>query len=91
MTETEEVRRKRLAMRAWRRGTKEMDLLLGGYADAHLPRMAAPELDAFEALLAEQDQDLLAWATGQAPAPAVHAELLARVTDLARVRRSASN
>ena len=43
MTETPEVRLKRLRIRAWRRGTKEMDLILGGYADAHLDRMDASE------------------------------------------------
>ena len=44
MTETPEARLKRLRMRSWRRGTKEMDLILGPWADARLPAMADDEL-----------------------------------------------
>lgn len=70
--ESHEHRLKRLKIRAWRRGIKEMDLVIGGYADAHLATMSVPELDAFEALMDEQDQDLLSWATGQSETPAHH-------------------
>ncbi|MBU2868493.1 succinate dehydrogenase assembly factor 2 [Pacificibacter marinus] len=69
-TETHEHRLKRLKIRAWRRGIKEMDLLIGGYADAHLALMTPQELDDFEMLMSEHDQDLLAWATGQHAVPA---------------------
>jgi antitoxin CptB len=55
------VRLKRLRMRSWRRGTKEMDLVLGPFADAELQRLDAVELDALEALLSENDQDLYLW------------------------------
>lgn len=67
--EPREHRVKRLKIRAWRRGIKEMDLLIGGYADAHLEIMTEAELDELEALMDENDQDLLAWATQQQPAP----------------------
>ncbi|MFT6425297.1 MAG: antitoxin CptB [Celeribacter sp.] len=67
--ETHEHRLKRLKIRAWRRGIKEMDLLIGGYADAHLAVMSPQELDDFEMLMSEHDQDLLAWATGQHEVP----------------------
>ncbi len=70
MTETTETRRKRLKIRAWRRGIKEMDLLIGGYADAHLATMTEAELDEFEQFMDEHDQDLLAYATGLKPVPA---------------------
>ena len=70
------ARLRRLRMRAWRRGTKEMDLILGPYADARLAAMDAAALDAFEAVLAENDQDLYLWVTGQAAAPAPLAPLL---------------
>ncbi|MCA0045148.1 succinate dehydrogenase assembly factor 2 [Celeribacter litoreus] len=70
MTETIEIRRKRLKIRAWRRGIKEMDLLIGGYADEHLPTMTEEELDEFERLMDEHDQDLLSYATGLKPTPA---------------------
>lgn len=83
--------RKRLAMRAWRRGTKEMDLILGPYADAHLAGMGAAELAAFDALLSENDQDLMAWVIGQAAPPDRHAALIARVAAHARGRLTASN
>lgn len=84
MTETDGNRRKRLAMRAWRRGTKEMDLILGPFADVHLAGMETPALAAFEALLAENDQDLMAWVIGGTPPPPVHADLLTRIAAHAR-------
>ena len=64
-------------MRAWRRGTKEMDLILGPYADSELAGMAPAGLDLFDAMLEENDQDLYQWVTGQAPAPQRFAGLIA--------------
>ncbi len=69
MTETAENRLKRLKMRAWRRGMKEMDLILGGFADTHLGGLDAGLLDDFELLLNENDQDLFPWFTGLQPMP----------------------
>ncbi|MBV2360035.1 succinate dehydrogenase assembly factor 2 [Thalassococcus sp. CAU 1522] len=66
-------------MRSMRRGTKEMDILLMRYADARLTALDAAGLDAYEALLAENDQDLYQWISGQQPAPAVHAALVADI------------
>lgn len=63
-------RRKRLRFRAWHRGTKEMDLILGPFADHWLARMSDSELDAFEVLLTESDPDLYNWVTGREPIPA---------------------
>ena len=74
-----ETRLKRLRIRCWRRGTREMDMLLGPYADTALGALDAAELDAFEALLDENDQDLYAWISGAAPMEARHAEALGRV------------
>lgn len=72
------MRLRRLRYRAWHRGTKEMDLLLGPYADARLGAMEVAELDRFETLLEEADTDLLKWLMGQEPTPAdADAELLA--------------
>ena len=68
--ETDPIRRKRLMHRAKYRGFKEADLLIGGFAAAHVPTMSAAELDEFEALLALSDHELMAWATGNAPPPA---------------------
>lgn len=64
-----EIRRKRLLWRATRRGIKEMDLIVGGYAAIHLPGMDNATLDAFEVLLDIPDTDLLAYATNQAAIP----------------------
>ncbi|MFC3087811.1 succinate dehydrogenase assembly factor 2 [Tabrizicola soli] len=84
--ETAEARLKRMRMRSWRRGTKEMDLVLGPFADAHLAGLAEAELLAYDALLAENDQDLLAWILGQASAPAALAALLSRIAAFAETR-----
>ena len=67
--ETAEARLKRLTMRSWRRGMREMDLVLGPFADAHLAGMGGL-LDTYERLLNENDQDLLAWTLGRAEPPA---------------------
>lgn len=53
-----EPRRKKALFRAWHRGTREMDLLLGQFADAHLPSFSEDELTAFEGLMETPDQDL---------------------------------
>lgn len=65
-----EIRRRRLRYRAWHRGTKEMDLVLGGFADARLAACDSAFLDRLERLMNEEDTDLLAWITGQSPVPA---------------------
>ncbi len=65
MTETHENRLRRLRMRSWRRGTKEMDLLLGPYADARLAALKGEELDLYEQLLEENDQDLYLWVSAR--------------------------
>jgi antitoxin CptB len=65
-----DARLKRLRFRAWHRGTKEADLLVGGFFDAHAAAWGEAEIDWFERLLEEQDVDIMAWAVGAAPAPA---------------------
>lgn len=81
MTEDRSIRIKRLAMRSMRRGIKEMDLILSAYADTHLAAMSEAELEAFEALLEENDQDLYQWVSGQIQAPDEHAALIARIAE----------
>ncbi len=75
MQETPENRLKRLRMRSWRRGTKEMDLILGGFADAKLSNLDPDMLDRYESLLVENDQDLYQWMSGQQPFPPEHEDL----------------
>ena len=63
-------RLRKLNFRAWRRGFREADLIVGAFADAELPGMDADELDRFEALLEVPDGDLYDWIIGRAaPAP----------------------
>jgi antitoxin CptB len=64
------MRRKRLRYRAWHRGIREMDLILGPYADAHIEALSKAELDRLETLMDEQDADLLIWILGQETPPA---------------------
>jgi antitoxin CptB len=79
--EQPEVRVKRLRMRAWHRGIKEMDLILGGWADRNLQDADAETLDAFEAVLSEADHDLYQWVSGQAEAPERHRPFIARLSE----------
>ena len=60
-----EIKLKRLKMRSMRRGIKEMDLILKNFADRKLNSMSESELENFENLLLENDQDLYQWSTGQ--------------------------
>jgi antitoxin CptB len=62
-------RLKRLRYRAWHRGTKEADLLIGGFFDRYGAGWSEAEMDWYEALLEEQDVDIMAWAIGAQPVP----------------------
>jgi antitoxin CptB len=64
-----DARRKRLLYRAWHRGTRELDLITGRFADAHLRGLTDAELDQFEAILVAPDPDLYAALTGEGPVP----------------------
>ena len=86
MTETPEARLKRMAMRSWRRGTKEMDLILGPWADEHLAGLPEDRIAVYEVLLEENDQDLMAWILGQSGAPAAISALLHEIGAYARTR-----
>lgn len=67
---TLENTRKKLIFRSWHRGTREIDLLLGRFADAHLPGFDAGELQQYEELLISSDPDLYNWITGKESPPA---------------------
>lgn len=64
-----DIRMKRARWRADHRGTKEADMLVGGFADRYLLAMTPAEFAWFEVLLDEQDVDILAWAFGTAASP----------------------
>jgi antitoxin CptB len=88
MTETAEARLKRLTMRSWRRGTKEMDLILGPFADVHLADLDEPDLATYDRLLQENDQDLMSWILGQTIPPDWVKPMLTRIAAAARERLS---
>jgi antitoxin CptB len=81
---TEDVRLKRLRIRSWRRGIKEMDLILGAFCDAELAGLSDADIALYEDLLSENDHDLYAWVTGRAAPPPRFADLLARIAAHAR-------
>jgi antitoxin CptB len=58
-------RRRRALFRAWRRGMREMDLIMGGFADTHISDLGDHDLADFEALLEVADDELYAWVTGR--------------------------
>ena len=64
-----DARLKRLRFRAWHRGTREADYMIGGFFDAHGAGWDEEALAWFEALLEEQEVDVMAWAIGTAPPP----------------------
>lgn len=80
MSEEREKRLRRLKIRSWRRGTKEMDLVLGRFWDAEGNSLDDPTLDLYEELLIENDQDLYQWVSGQVPAPAKFVGLIERLS-----------
>ena len=63
-------RRKKLLFRAWRRGVRETDLIVGRFADAHIEKLDEPALDDFERLIEVPNSDLYAWVSGEADIPA---------------------
>jgi len=62
-------RRRKLLFRAWRRGVREMDLIVGRFADAYIDRLDDPALDDFERLIEVPNAELYAWVVGDAAAP----------------------
>ncbi|KAA5600385.1 succinate dehydrogenase assembly factor 2 [Blastochloris sulfoviridis] len=65
-------RRRRILFRAWHRGTRELDLLIGRFADARLGDLSEAEVDALETLMEAQDVDIYGWITGSRPVPSAY-------------------
>ncbi len=65
-----ETRIKRLRFRSWHRGTKEADMMVGGFFDRFSSLWDETELVWYEMLMDEQDVDIMAWASGSTPSPA---------------------
>lgn len=64
-----DTRRRKALFRSWHRGIREMDLILGGFADRSIGSLTASELEQYEALMDVPDADLFNWITGQAEVP----------------------
>jgi antitoxin CptB len=64
-----DTRRRRLLFRCWHRGMREMDLIMGRFADAAVEQLTSDELAEFEHLMEAPDRELLAWITGEAEVP----------------------
>jgi len=64
-----ENKRKQLIFRSNHRGTKEMDLIMGSYANANVPEFTDQEVRDYESLLTQNDPDLYNWITDKEPAP----------------------
>ena len=65
-------RRRKLLFRAWRRGVREMDLIVGRFADAHIAALDEPALDDFERLIELPNAELYAWISGGEALPQAH-------------------
>ena len=63
------ITRKRLIFRSWHRGTREIDLLLGRFAEVHIPQFDAEQLAAYDRFLNNSDPDIFNWITDQEPVP----------------------
>jgi len=73
-------RRKRARFRAWHRGMREMDLVMGRFADREMATLSEAELAEFETLMELPDPDVFNWIAEYAPPPAEHdTPLLARL------------
>jgi antitoxin CptB len=72
MQEDLAIRIKRLKYRSWHRGTKELDLVIGNFADKNLEKMTTAEIDQFEAIIEEDEFDIYNWLTRKDPIPVEH-------------------
>lgn len=63
------IKRKQLLFRSWHRGTREIDLMLGKFADMHIPGFDEAQLELYDRFLNNSDPDIYNWLTGQEPVP----------------------
>jgi antitoxin CptB len=67
-----DTRRRKVLFRCWHRGIREMDLIMGRFADEHIATLTDAELDAFEYIGEAPDPDILSWITGEVAVPAAY-------------------
>ena len=86
-----DAHRRKLLFRCWHRGMREVDLIMGRFADAAVDALSDDELAEFERLIEVPDHDLLAWVTGEAAVPAASdTPLFRRLRDFNRRGEGAS-
>jgi antitoxin CptB len=73
-----DLRRRKLLFRSWHRGMREMDLIMGRFADARLDALTEGEMEEFERLIEVPDRELLAWITGEEAVPSGYDSALFR-------------
>ncbi len=82
-----DVRRRKILFRAWHRGIREMDIVLGQFADDQLEKLTDDEMREFETVLEINDRDLLQWVTGEKPVPAdIDTPFFRRLSDYGKIR-----
>ncbi|HEY0052366.1 MAG TPA: succinate dehydrogenase assembly factor 2 [Caulobacteraceae bacterium] len=86
----DDARLRRIKFRAWHRGFREADLILGPFADRHAGELSSAQLDAFERLLEAPDPTLYAWITETEAVPEEHAgEVLELIQSFRRFAHAA--
>ena len=72
MSQTLDPRRRRILFRAWHRGTREMDLMVGQFCDSELGELPESDLDDLERLMDAPDPNVFSWLSGEHPVPPDH-------------------
>ena len=75
------VVRKRLSIRSWRRGTKELDLILGQFSDNNLTELKISELNLYEQFLSNDDYLIYNWLFGKEDSPEMFKSLIKRIQE----------
>ena len=76
-----EIVRKKLSIRSWRRGTKELDLILGRFSDENIAKLEIPELDLYEQLLSNDDHLIYSWLFEKEECPKIFKILVEKIQE----------
>ena len=76
-----DIVRKRLLIRSWRRGTKELDLILGKFSDNNVSKLEMTELDLYEQLLSNDDYVIYDWLFGKEESPKIFYNLIKQIQE----------
>ena len=76
-----EIVRKKLSIRSWRRGTKELDLILGRFSDENIAKLQISELDLYEQLLSNDDHLIYGWLFEKEESPKIFKILVEKIKE----------